>query len=204
MHAHILVDNKRIFIYRPANGWTNIALDSTEFSPKLTCDPVLAITTAWTELQKCRYVSQVTGRWDDGSTFTLDNIPTMVFDPLPEPTRAPDQPIEAPQTDAEAIETKVDQAIKAGEDVQAKLITHETKLDAFERVMTDRFNIMSTLIQTLVEKSSASTSSSVAGPSSAAKSAGEDDSKDAPSTPTTGKRQKAATKSDGKRRASPN
>ena len=43
MHANVTHDGQRIFIFRQVNGWTNISLDSTDTSPKLTCDPITVL-----------------------------------------------------------------------------------------------------------------------------------------------------------------
>ena len=68
MHANITSNGQKIFIYRAVNGWTNIALDATEAAPKLTCDPITTLKTAWHEFTNCSAVSTITIKWKDTDT----------------------------------------------------------------------------------------------------------------------------------------
>ena len=89
MHANILNDGQRIFIYRQVNGWTNISLEATEENPKLTCDPMTTLTTAYREFKNCPNVSEIKIKWDDSEELIpFDEIGHMeaLFEDLPEGT----------------------------------------------------------------------------------------------------------------------
>ena len=89
MHTTVLNDGQKIFIYRSVNGWTNIALDSSEAAPKLTCDPVTTLIKAWTEFNKCPQVSNITIKWKGSEqALSYDDIAGMEaeFVALPEGT----------------------------------------------------------------------------------------------------------------------
>ena len=105
MHANIIENGQKIFIYRAVNGWTNISLESTETSPKLTCDPITTLKTAYREFTNCGAVSKVTIKWK-GSDNELgyDDIDAMEpeFDPLPEET-ADTTAAGGSKTDAEVL-----------------------------------------------------------------------------------------------------
>ena len=60
MHLNITIDGQRVFLFRPINGWTNIALDATETNPKLTANPITALKLAYTKFNECTAVSSVT------------------------------------------------------------------------------------------------------------------------------------------------
>ena len=109
MHQNILDNGQKIFIYRSINGWTNIALDSTESAPKLTCDPITTLKIAHKEFNACTAVGNVYMKWKG----TEDLLPYEAidgmeghFDPLPE-----DQVVEstvAEKTDAEMLADTLD------------------------------------------------------------------------------------------------
>jgi hypothetical protein len=116
MHQTVLHEGQRIFIFRQVNGWTNISLESTENVPKLTCDPITTLITAYREFSTCPAVGNVVIKWK-GSDEVLgyDDIAGMdgQFDPLPE--ASDDAETDRHQTDAdvlyaaiESIDKKVD------------------------------------------------------------------------------------------------
>jgi hypothetical protein len=122
MHSNVLHDGQRIFYYRQQNGWTNIALTSTETSPKVTCDPVTTLKIAWREFNSCPFVSPLEIKWE-GSNEVLgfDDIDGMetTFDKLPEETDAPN---DGPQkTDAEVLFAKLGELEKKVSDVDTKI-----------------------------------------------------------------------------------
>ena len=104
MHATIVKDGQRIFIYRSVNGWTNIALDSTDANPKLTCDPITTLITAWREFNNCTAVSTVSIKWDGSDTVLgYDDIRGMeaTFEALPDATN--EDNAGSSKTDAEIL-----------------------------------------------------------------------------------------------------
>lgn len=116
MHSNILHNNQKIFVFRSidgaAKGWTNIALDSTEASPKLTCDPITSLYTAWREFNICPNVSTVSIKWKNEETVLgYDDIAMMdgLFDPLPVPdgTNNDGAGSSGNKTDAEVIADKL-------------------------------------------------------------------------------------------------
>lgn len=83
MHNQILTpENTKCFIFRPTNGWTNIALDSTGEAPKLTSEPKYLLKVAWRSFQDCQAVSNVTMRLRDGTPFQFDDIDMLHFEDL--------------------------------------------------------------------------------------------------------------------------
>ena len=87
MHSNITIDGQRVFIFRPVNGWTNIALNSTAENPKLTADPITVLKLAHTKFSECPSVSSVSIKWagtEDVKTYEdIDQMEPM-FTPLPE------------------------------------------------------------------------------------------------------------------------
>jgi hypothetical protein len=123
MHTHCVSDGvpaQKLFIYRSANGWTNIALDSTEQSPKLTADVYYTLKTAWRTFNDCSHVSNLTMRNEDGSTFEYDDIDKMEFIPLPDKVDVV-QHGEASRTDAEVILEMIEKVHKKQSEMDGKL-----------------------------------------------------------------------------------
>ena len=84
MHAHIKNDEqKKIFIFRSANGWTNISLDSTAAKPQLTCSPVAALHTAFEQFNACPDVSTVTMKMLDGTVIEKKDIDGIQWGDMP-------------------------------------------------------------------------------------------------------------------------
>ena len=131
MHQNVTENGQKIFIYRNINGWTNISLESTESAPKLTCDPITTLTTAWREFTNCAAVSKVTIKWAGSATeLGFDDIKGMEtqFDPLPE-AAAEESGASSSKTDAEilydligALDKKVDELSTKLEDANVKLV----------------------------------------------------------------------------------
>ena len=112
MHTNVLTsDNQKIFIYRSVNGWTNISLEATEASPKLTLDPITTLIIAWQQFTACTAVSTVTIKWKGSNTeLGYDDIAAMEkdFDALPEPTGTEDNEAGGSKTDAEIMTDMID------------------------------------------------------------------------------------------------
>ena len=122
MHENVTHEGQRIFVFRQMNGWTTIALDSTETAPKLTVNPIVALKTAWREFSACPFIDPLTIKWKDSSTvLTYDDIDLMEtqFDPLPDCD--PDTTTGKNVTDGEVIYD----AITA---VDKKVVALDTKL----------------------------------------------------------------------------
>ena len=130
MHANVLEDGQKIFIYRSMNGWTNISLEATEAAPKLTCDPITTPKTAWREFNKCAAVSTVTIKWKGSDNeYGYDDIAGMEteFDPLPEPSDANEEPSSS-KTDAEIIYDHIDAINKRMDGLENNMTDTLTKL----------------------------------------------------------------------------
>jgi len=104
MHTHVMspeADGQKIFVFRQANGWTNIALTSQPTAPKLTCSPKTAMQLAYEKFMACPDVCSVTLKYE-GTVITADNIEALEFDPLPEPQNGNDEGGSS-RTDADVI-----------------------------------------------------------------------------------------------------
>ena len=131
MHANVTVDSQRLFIYRSVNGWTNIALDSTDSAPKLTGDPITVVTTAYREFNACPHVSTVNLKWKGTDTLlSFDAIAGMEsqFVPLPENT-SDDSAAGGSKTDAEVL-------YDFAEDNQRKMVEMGTDVDECKTKLT--------------------------------------------------------------------
>ena len=133
MHSNITVDGQRVFIFRPVNGWTNIALNSTAESPKLTADPITVLKLAHTKFSECPSVSSVSIKWagsEDVLTYEdIDHMETM-FNPLPE-SQAPVAEGQA-KTEGEFLMDKLNELDKKVDD----------KLDAIDVKMAYLNNVL--------------------------------------------------------------
>lgn len=162
MHSNIVTtDNKRVFIYRQMNGWTNIHLDSTEACPKLTMDPIHTLKLAWREFTDCPQVSTVTIRWKDGTVVNgYDGIDDMdgQFTALPEPTDSADATPTTTQTDAEVLHDALMQVMRKVESMEQHITDMSAKYEsAINSVLTSRDSIAK---QTTGTSAGASSSSS--------------------------------------------
>jgi hypothetical protein len=116
MHNHCVYDSQKIFMFRAVNGWTNIALDSTEETPKLTCDPQSALKIAWRVFNDSPYVSRLVMKSkESGKEFGYDDIDNLEFDDLPEASGDSDT---RDKTDADVLY-----------DLSTKISLQLTKLD---------------------------------------------------------------------------
>lgn len=123
MHENITHEGQRIFIFRQVNGWTTIALDSTEAVPKLTVDPIIALKIAWREFNACPFVNPLTIKWK-GSPNVLgyDDIDLMEtqFTPLPTAEEVTDNTV-ANKTDGEVIYDAIEALTKKVDSLELKL-----------------------------------------------------------------------------------
>ena len=136
MHENILVNGQRVFIYRQVNGWTTVALDSTEQNPKLTADPYTTLKIAWKAFNDCPFVDPLIIKDANNNNVTYEGIDSLVFDDLPAGEDAP--AVADGRNDAEVIMDEVN-AIKVS--VKEQLEAQETKMA-----------YMVSLIEGLVEK----------------------------------------------------
>jgi hypothetical protein len=89
MHTHMLTDDQRplkIWVYRPATKWTNVALDSTTQDPKLTWLPHATLHKIFL-FEKCDDVSNVQvkkgpGFADEGQLILQEDIEGIEFDDI--------------------------------------------------------------------------------------------------------------------------
>jgi hypothetical protein len=132
MHANVVTtDGARIFIYRSINGWTNISLESTESAPKLTCDPVTTLITAWREFNKCPAVGTLQIKWKGSDTVLgFDDIANMEseFEPVPEPSGSNEEEVGTSKTDAEILQDMVAAQSSLLDDQSKVLEKLDTKL----------------------------------------------------------------------------
>ena len=124
MHQNILDNGGKIFLYRSVNGWTNIALDSTESAPKLTSDPITTLKTALREFNACTAVDQVIMKWKVTDKVVaeeeLDGMESM-FDALPDSTADTDEPHTGDKTDAEMLSDTLDQLDRKVDSLDLKI-----------------------------------------------------------------------------------
>jgi hypothetical protein len=104
MHANILFNGQRIFIFRQGNGWTNISLNSTASDPALTCAPAEALKIAYTSFKSCPDVSDVTIEMVNGTTVNSSDIDSIVWEDMPRADTSGSSSGSAPSmTDGETI-----------------------------------------------------------------------------------------------------
>ena len=135
MHLNITIDGQRVFLFRPINGWTNIALDATETNPKLTANPITALKLAYTKFNECTAVSSVTIKWEGSDEIlTYDDIDNMEdkFVALPESQT----PIAETKTDAEFLMDKLNEIDKKIDD---KIVELGKKIDEVAGQMMSEF-----------------------------------------------------------------
>jgi len=133
MHEHIQHEGRKVFIFRAANGWTNIGLDSTAENPKLTCEPITTLKTAWAAFAACPHVGKLTIRWKgEDKELKYEDIDGMegMFDPLPEGTPDSSGPSMDKKTDAEYL---MDKLIVIEKKVEALDIKYAHLVDMMER-----------------------------------------------------------------------
>ena len=150
MHENVQFDGHKIFIYRAINGWSNIALDSTAEAPKLTCDPITALKSAWTAFAACPQVGKLTIRWKgEDKDLNYDDIDGMEgkFDALPD---------ESPAPPAQSVDNKTD-----AEYLMEKLNVIEKKIELVDMKHANLVELMEQFINREAERSSGSTSASV-------------------------------------------
>lgn len=130
MHANITNDGQRVFIYRSVNGWTNISLESTPASPKLTCDPIGTLKMAYREFTACAAVSTVTMKWKESDTpIAFDDLDTLSFEDLPtEAAGEPDAGGSTNKSDAEILYDQIDALSKKVDKINDLVYDNETKL----------------------------------------------------------------------------
>ena len=135
MHSNITVDNQRLFLFRPVNGWSNIALDSTAENPKLTADPITVLKLAHTKFSECSAVSTVTIKWagsDEVLNYEdIDNMEPM-FIPLPESQG----PVAEAKTEGEFLMDKLNEVDKKVDD---KILGLDKKIDEVAGQMMSEF-----------------------------------------------------------------
>lgn len=149
MHENIQFEGHKVFIYRSVNGWTNIALDSTAESPKLTCEPITALKTAWTAFAACPQVGKLAIRWKgEDKDLNYDDIDGMegLFDALPEESPAPPGTSMDNRTDADYL--------------MEKLNVIEKKVDLVDMKHAHLVDLMQQFIKGAEQGSSGSTSNS--------------------------------------------
>ena len=138
MHANVVSEDEpkgqRFFIFRSANGWTTIHLQSTEQKPLLTGDPITVLKLAWSKFNECPQVGNVNIKWENTTQILgYDDIDGMdgQFDPLPDEEAEGESGTPAFKTDAEVLSDKIDV-------LDAKLDTMHTQLvhvvDALDKI----------------------------------------------------------------------
>ena len=135
MHSNITIDGQRVFIFRPVNGWTNIALNSTAENPKLTADPITVLKLAHTKFSECSAVSTVTIKWAGSEEVLnyedIDNMEPM-FIPLPESQG----PVAEAKTEGEFLMDKLNEVDKKVDD---KILELGKKIDEIAGQMMGEF-----------------------------------------------------------------
>ena len=135
MHSNITVDNQRLFLFRPVNGWSNVALDSTAENPKLTADPITVLKLAHTKFSECSAVSTVTIKWaGSDEVLNYEDIDKMepMFIPLPESQG----PVAEAKTEGEFLMDKLNEVDKK---VDVKILELGKKSDEVAGQMMSEF-----------------------------------------------------------------
>ena len=135
MHSNITIDGQRVFIFRPVNGWTNIALNSTAENPKLTADPITVLKLAHTKFSECSAVSTVTIKWaGSDEVLNYEDIDKMepMFIPLPESQG----PVAEAKTEGEFLMDKLNEVDKKVDD---KILELGNKIDEVAGQMMGEF-----------------------------------------------------------------
>ena len=137
MHTNIVIDSQRVFLFRTVNGWTTVALDSTETNPKLTADPITVLKLAFTKFSECTAVSTVTIKWEGSdenlSYEDIDHMETK-FDKLPDPQ--PDADNVNIKGDADYLMDKLNEVDKKVDD---KILELGKKIDEVAGQMMREF-----------------------------------------------------------------
>ena len=137
MHTNIVIDSQRVFLFRTVNGWTTVALDSTETNPKLTADPITVLKLAHTKFSECPSVSSVTIKWagtEDVKTYEdIDQMEPM-FTPLPESQ----DPVAEGQAKTEG-EFLMDKLNEVDKKVDDKILELGNKIDEVAGQMMSEF-----------------------------------------------------------------
>ena len=137
MHTNIVIDSQRVFLFRTVNGWTTVALDSTETNPKLTADPITVLKLAFTKFSECTAVSTVTIKWEGSDEIlTYEDIDHMEtkFDKLPDPQ--PDADNVNIKGDADYLMDKLNEVDKKVDD---KILELGKKIDEVAGQMMREF-----------------------------------------------------------------
>ena len=137
MHSNITVDNQRLFLFRPVNGWSNVALDSTAENPKLTADPITVLKLAHTKFSECSAVSTVTIKWaGSDEVLNYEDIDKMepMFIPLPESQG----PVAEAKTEGEFLMDK-DKLNEVDKKVDDKILELGNKIDEVAGQMMGEF-----------------------------------------------------------------
>ena len=124
MHQNIIDNGQKIFLYRGVNGWTNIALDSSESAPKLTCDPITTLKIAHREFNACTSVNNVIMKWKiTDQVVTEEELDGMesAFEPLPDAATDPNEPHGNEKTDAEVLAETLDQLERKVDSLDLKI-----------------------------------------------------------------------------------
>ena len=140
MHNNVTQNGQKIFIYRNVNGWTNISLDASANVPKLTCDPITTLITAWREFTNCAAVSTVKIKWHNSDTeLDYDDIAGMEtqFESLPDPTNDPEAAASASKTEAEVLFDMIQATDKKIDDCVTKLAYIVDAVDKIARSASD-------------------------------------------------------------------
>ena len=135
MHSNITVDNQRLFLFRPVNGWSNVALDSTAENPKLTADPITVLKLAHTKFSECSAVSTVTIKWAGSEeVLNYEDIDKMepMFIPLPESQG----PVAEAKTEGEFLMDKLNEVDNKVDD---KILGLDKKIDEVAGQMMREF-----------------------------------------------------------------
>jgi len=140
MHSKIVFEGKRMFIYRQVNGWTNIALESTEAKPLLTVPPCMALKVAYREFNDCAAVSDVTIKWK-GSTapLTYEDIDGMESEFTPLPADGEDDTAVPNKSDGEAIYELVEKLDDKINVLEIKLIHIATVVENVFKVLDGKY-----------------------------------------------------------------
>ena len=137
MHTNIVIDSQRVFLFRTVNGWTTVALDSTETNPKLTADPITVLKLAFTKFSECTAVSTVTIKWagtDENLTYEdIDQMETK-FDKLPDA-----QPDADPVTNKGDADYLMDKLNEVDKKVDDKILELGKKIDEVAGQMMREF-----------------------------------------------------------------
>ena len=141
MHANVLTaDGAKIFIFRQSNGWTNVDLQSTAASPKITATPTTVLNIAFAKFSECKEVGTISWKWaHDATVYGQTDIANINA-----------QLIELPSGDEEAT---LNEAKTDGELIYDKIVNVEDKVDVLSIQTTHIIESINKLYRIIVPDS---------------------------------------------------